>query len=436
MSVIRFPGIAESDHPHYLWNEQEYICRQLFQAKVGWSFGFAPEDNRWVQFSNHPDACTSLTTHGAADIFGPHISRGWLTTETAWVYYRLDASDIYREATRPIYSQYLHGWYHPTNGDRAIAFIDSELPVSRRVIIMDSPNSMYEYDVRAATAASPIHWELTTPSDTFLAAGSFTLDPGNYLFELRGGNGGNGGAGGWVRSDPVAPSGTPIPGGIGGTSVSVVYELILHHTAVFQAILGGNGNAGTDGNARARRQSGGGEGHYEHLMTGGGGGSSGGDTILRTSDGRILAISRGGAGGGGGPASASLHSRFNTFQASGGGGGGAGVPDGGDGGSWFGQTEIQGFPAQDVGVDINGGQGGHNPNGGTGGERTNTNTILSQGVNGQPGQAVTVGNRRNGGDSPDMLNPSWGNSPLPGGRGGTGFIGTSGWFRVRKRDML
>jgi len=376
----------------------------------------------------------NVVAHGGADIICAEFLEGFDSdvTGTGWVYIRLDGSGVYFSRDRPMYNIYLDGWYHPDNhpyGDRAVVFIDGELPQGRRAIVMDSPNSMYEYDTRMppGNARWSIAHQITTPHDTLFT--TFTLEPGVYRFELRGGNGGNGGAGGGGSN-----------GGAGGISVAVVYELILHHTTVFQAILGGNGNAGGNGSIGSRRASGGGEGAFDWIATGGGGGSSGGDTILRTADGCILAISRGGAGGGGGGAQFSSV-WLNAWRLNGGGGGGAGEPNGNDGDN----EATVGFSPNEA--QSGGGRGGTATNGGDGGEpasfgtgQSSSNALVGiTAQNGTAGQDIPEGNRRNGGDSPDIPNlphSDFGTSPMLGGRGGISFSGTSGWFMVRRRNML
>ena len=429
MGVVRFTGLPETGHPHYLWNEQEYIVRMLFQNRIGISVWEADGN---VMVSSRAVDSFNFVAHGGADIpVASNIHTGFDSSVTGWIYLRLNGSGVYRETTRPIYSQYLHGWYHPSSGDRAIVFIHGELPVNRRAIVMDSSNSMFEYDTRMPPGNErwSIAHQIITPHDTLFT--TFTLEPGVYRFELRGGNGGNGGAGGWARVQGNISGINPVPGGDGGISVAVVYELILHHTAVFQAILGGNGNSGTAGDGRGRFAAGGsGDIPGEFILTGGGGGSSGGDTILRTADGRILAVSRGGAGGGGAPGAVlfpDLRPGRDTFEITGGGGGGAGVPNGGDIGSWT--------PNNGDEIVGNGGAGGSDPNGGTGGQAVNIGNWAGADV-GQNGESIGIGNRRNGGNSPNINNPRWGGSIVQGGQGGIGFIGTSGHFRIRKRVMM
>jgi len=139
-----------------------------------------------------------------------------------------------------MYNIYLDGWYHPDNhpyGDRAVVFIDGELPQGRRAIVMDSSNSMNEYDMRNPDTGDDLVWEITAPSDAGWQ--SMLLTPGNYRFELRGGNGGRGGNAGQDGSVE-----NPALGGSGGHGQVIVRKIRITRLVTFFSLLGGDGEHG------------------------------------------------------------------------------------------------------------------------------------------------------------------------------------------------
>jgi len=424
MSVIRFPGLPESGHPQYLWNEQEYIIRELFKNRIGLGVW---EEGGDVMVSSRAADSLNVVAHGAADIICAEFLEGFDSdvTGTGWVYIRLDGSGVYFSRDRPRYSQYLHGWYHPDNfpyGDRAVVFIDAELPQGRRAIVMDSSNSMFEYDTRNPDTGGDLVWEIDAPSDHGWQ--SMLLTPGNYRFELRGGNGGRGGN---VGQDSAAVE-NPALGGSGGQGQVFVWKTRITRLVAFLGLLGGDGEQGQDGTTDTSWSA---ILPFRTFVVGGGGGSSGGDTRLRMDDtdtGTPLMLNAlGGAGGGG----AIALNPSGTTWANGAGGGGAGNPAGAEDGAVA-------FPG--VSPAVVGGRAGTITNGGEGGSglRNNNNWAGDSGQRGDNGQNIDAATRRNGGSSRSMqVAPGGTVVPfvVPGAAGGSRINGTSGYFRCyRTRD--
>ena len=65
MGVVRFPGLPESNHPHYLWNRQEYVVRMLHQNRIG--LGVWEEGGRVIVSGRAADGM-NVVAHGGADI--------------------------------------------------------------------------------------------------------------------------------------------------------------------------------------------------------------------------------------------------------------------------------------------------------------------------------------------------------------------------------
>jgi len=407
MDVTRFPHEPLTDHPQFLWNEQEYVVRMLCQNALGAGMD---EDASSVAVTTQAALSLNTVAHGPADFPQRVLREAFSTGATRWVYLAADGGRLYADTDRPEYSQYLHGWYHRTRGDRALVFIDPDQPPGHRAMAMDSFNSMYEYEQRIPDTGGELFWAITAPSEHQWSTS--TLPAGNYRFELRGGNGGSGG--GNQRGQP---------GGHGGQGQVIVWKLrILSATTLF-GILGGNGANGGSGSRasgnwflvgppfvppaaafNARNWS----------ITGGGGGSSGGDTRLRFGS-RIVLDAIGGAGGGG--AGGDMHRDVGHIFLSHfapGAGGGAGFGGAGAGSNNEAPGGRQGT------LDL-GGLGG----GGAGGE----NDIIDFGnFRGQSREGGLI--RRNGGTSTELM--TLGASP---GWGGSSFSGTSGFFRCyRTRD--
>jgi len=423
MGVIRFPGLPESNHPHYLWNRQEYVVRMLHQNRIG--LGVWEEGGRVIVSGRAADGM-NVVAHGAADIICAEFLEGFDSdvTGTGWVYIRLDGSGVYFSRDRPMYNIYLDGWYHPDNhpyGDRAVVFIDGELPQGRRAIVMDSSNSMNEYDMRNPDTGGDLVWEITAPSDQGWQ--SMLLTPGNYRFELRGGNGGRGGSAGEGSIE------TPAIGGTGGQGQVIVRKTRITRSVTFLGLLGGNGQDGQPGNSLF---------HGSPLpflyATGGGGGSSGGDTRLRTDDTDIdtslMLNAMGGAGGGG---AVHGHAIPSFTGINGAGGGGAGNPEN----AQDGEVRNAALVPQ-----LTPGRHGNLQNGGSPGVGTVhlPNPDFNQvwvGNSGQPGHAgtdIVARTRRDGGSSEGIFVPH-GNITVNGAAGGSRINGTSGYFRCyRTRD--
>jgi len=434
MGVVRFPGLPESGHPQYLWNELEYIVRELFKNRIGCGI---EEIGATVKVNLDPETSLGVLTHGAADMGriemrdGKYVKVwdfppfGTDTNSVKWIYARIDGTVFYESTDRPRWHQYLHGWYQRVGndaGDRAVVFIDAELPQGRRAIGMDSPNSMLEYDTRNPDTGGDLVWEITAPSDAGWQ--SMLLTPGNYRFELRGGNGGRGGSAGEGSIE------TPAIGGTGGQGQVIVWKTRITRPVTFFGLLGGNGQDGQPGNSLFH-----GSGLTRILyVTGGGGGSSGGDTRLRIDDTDIgtslMLNAMGGAGGGG-----AVHGHTtNSFTGiNGAGGGGAGNPEN----AQDGEVRNAALVPQ-----LTPGRHGNLQNGGSPGVGTVhlPNPDFNQvwvGNSGQPGHAgtdIVARTRRDGGSSEGIFVPH-GNITVNGAAGGSRINGTSGYFRCyRTRD--
>jgi len=114
--------------------------------------------------------------------------------------------------------------------------------------------------------------ELTVPMET--GWHTFLLEPGNYIFILRGGNDGRGGD--TIRSNGIVD----MSGGNGAEGQEIIWRVRILATKQFQAALGGDGADGQRGNIGVYSA-----GNTDTVrITGGGGGSSGGDTVLRFID--------------------------------------------------------------------------------------------------------------------------------------------------------
>ena len=444
MSIQYWPLPPESDHPQYLWNLHEQTIRLLFQNNVGLGID---EVGDVLTVSSMPEDSLNMLAHGFADFrtFPPgsrvtdyhglvatRATFGTLATggKTAkWVYARKDCAGFYESHARSRYSPLYHGWYHPEKfpvGDRAVVFIDSELPAGRRCIVMDSFNSMFEWDSRieippgmrpivdlaAADAGREIVYELT---------------PGNYVFQLKGGLGGRGGnaAPFWGAAQTM--------GGVGGVAPDVEKRIIIPVTTTVFLYRGRDGANGGDGDWQGTVGSPppGAGGHNEAIyasISNGGGGSSGEDSYIRFPDGRDLIVSLGGAGGGGAGIFPAVWPGSQYFEprVTGGGGGGAGSGTAQDGDENAGGNGVRGR----AGTSANGGEAGRSSPHFVG------NSIVFMPPS-MPGQNISAGRRRNGGDSVSC--PSrWPNQhpDAAAGLGGSGALDTSdGYLRIfRTRD--
>jgi len=148
-------------------------------------------------------------------------------------------------------------------------------------------------------------------------------------------------------------------------------------------------------------------------ISNGGGGSSGEDSFIRLPDGRNLIVSVGGAGGGGGGVMP-LGSYLNP-RVTGGGGGGAGSGSAEDG-------DENGFGVR--------GRAGTETDGGAAGRSSFVSGVTVP--ISQPGQNISVGKRRNGGDSVSAPSPAPSDFPPPAiGHGGRDALSSSdGYLRI------
>ena len=412
MGTMRFPPRESQGHPQDDWNNMEYMIRMLTQSSIGVCVddSFTADT---VTISAHPDVSMNHISLGPVGVVTSDEIR-LNSAQAGWVYVT-EAGAFYFEANvRPLYNPVFHGWYRDAQGmgDRAIAFIDPELPRGWRTIIMDSPNSMFEYDQRIPDTAGDPVWEITAPSDTNWE--SMLLTPGHYRFELRGGNGGRGGDAG------AGTLGHFARGGAGGRGQALVWNIRILVDTQFQGILSGDGEDGRTGNSLLQ-----GPGLISRALhvTGGGGGSSGGDTRVMFKNG-VAANAIGGAGGGG-----AVHARVgNAFSGiNGPGGGGAGNPDGAEDGE---VTDIGQLPRLEPGRrgDLqNGGAPGagevflHPPD-------LEQDWIGNSGQSGHAGEGMSAGTRRDGGSSEAIFVPRT-STTINGALGGRGISGTSGYFR-------
>jgi len=327
VSTIPFPNAAFT-HPQAEWNEMELVMRMLNQNSIPIRM---VESGTGVTVSLDPAQSMNVIAMGGADL-SANISLTTHTNDTRWIYVRADGSSFDVRAERPDWNPYLHGWYHRVRGDRAVVFIDAELPPGQRCFLLDSPNSMYEYDTRIPLTGGD--YTDITPALTAGQALPFSLYPGNYRIEIKGGRGGTGGNSGLttVRTN-IGGS-----GGDGETRIFRLRVLSVISGTIMRGRDGANGGNGVIGGGFAMGPA--------HMIqnrqfitgsaTGGGGGASGEDTRILL-DG-LLWRARGGAGGGGGApsilnSSANMDGNVaNTSQPhsifSGGGGGGAGNPTG------------------------------------------------------------------------------------------------------------
>jgi hypothetical protein len=321
MGVIRFPYEAENNHPQYLWNVQEYIIRMLMQQSIGVSL---EEASTAATITHDPSISHNFTANGPADFPNNNISAQFSTNGTGWVYLRADGGAFYLSEQMPSYNQYLHGWYHPTQADRAVVFIDSEQPAGYRCFVMDTYNSMFQYNARIADTggATVFSKGYGSPDNTDGGDWEFTLQPGRYRFELRGGRGGNGGN----SAAPSVDGQLYGYGGEGAVPPAVIFKLTILSTVTLTGYVGFNGSHGADGNRITTNPV-----TAEMSGTGGGGGSSGEDTYIQSAS-ITLTEAIGGAGGGGG--NSDNHSGgtlMGKFITSGAGGGGAGAGTAGNG---------------------------------------------------------------------------------------------------------
>lgn len=153
-----------------------------------------------------------------------------------------------------------------------------------------------------------------------------SMTPGKYSIILAGAKGGNGGS-------------TTYAGGIGGNGGVVKAVMNIASTSNIQIVtgkIGANATCGVSGNQYGAAGGwgaggGGGSGMYHTSATTCGGGGGGGLSLIRFSDGTLIAIAGGGGGGGGGSSQPS--STWNYGPGTNGGAGGGFIAE--DGGSKY-----------------------------------------------------------------------------------------------------
>ena len=357
------------------------------------------EINKKVTVSMRNGDSMNFIAYGPVDFPSPQVSLTRSTDTTGWIYKAPDNSNfVFRSGSenRPVYDSYIHGWYHPREEMRAVMFIDSELPPGQRCIIMDSFNSMYEYDHRIPDAEEEyieVIYDSTKEEDADEVIR--ILPRGKYRIHLKGGTGGSGGK---ANASIDFNTNDIQNGGQGHEGEIIVEKITLYETQQFSLYNGADGADGLDSKKNIRLYS-----VPSATIDGGtsaGGGSSGEDTRIVLNNVAIM-IARGGAGGGG----AYQVAQWGTLDASyymcsGPGGGGAGYGQGKSGG--IARTASHaGAIASRPPVSVSAAQGGNINSGGLGSAGTRANTIHPDNAfNGQNGQNITVGYRRNGGNSP------------------------------------
>jgi hypothetical protein len=401
MAVIKFPNKPESNHPQYLWNEQEYVLRMLMQNHLCVGLDEAADQ---VTVSLNTGVSLNTLAHGSADFRHNNIAGVFDTNATRWIYFRADGTEFYISGLQPEYNQYLHGWYHPTEADRAVVFIDSDQPAGYRCSLMDSANSMVELNYRIPNIGGTLVYYkgYGSPIDSNGGSFSYLLQPGKYRIELKAGRGGNGGAGISRIIDPRY-----MAGGSGAEGQSITYKITVVSNITISGNVGWNGAHGTDANVNDPQFI---SLSSYYLVTSGGGGSSGEDSYIQVGD-YLIVEAIGGAGGGG----SGFESRvflFGAHYSSGAGGGGSGFGTAYDGQSGNGEG-IQGY----AGALNNGGAGGN-----------------SQQGNGNAGQNRGSLRRRNGGSSPRFtISVSGNNWSIQAANGGMSVLNsTNGYVRIYK----
>jgi hypothetical protein len=344
MSIIKFPYEQESNHPQYLWNEQEYIIRMLMQHSIGISM---EEISTQVTVSHNPALSHNFTANGPADFPSRNISASFSTSETCWIYLKADGSEFYLSGQKPFYNQYIHGWYHPTLADRAVVFIDSELAGGIRCMVMDSANVHFDYNRRIRNEMEGIvvyhkGYGASIPTDRYGGDFNVELLPGRYRFHLRGGRGGNGGAI-YVFIEDAHSFGNyfgtyyPFHGGSGAIPPETVYTLTILDEISLNGYVGFDGEHGDSQNYKSWSDINYVYTRYE-IGTSGAGGSSGEDTYIQSGS-ILLSEAIGGAGGGGSqrksygdgrdPTTGYYYPYVSYYSGAGGGGAGAGIAENG-----------------------------------------------------------------------------------------------------------
>ena len=222
MSVIRFPFEAESEHPLYKWNEHEFIVRMLTQNQIGIAFTELETGTPEVSITSNSMITMNHIAHGGHQ-FSPHSGAPFVitTTQTRWIYIDENGSSIgipsiYPSPIRPVYNSILHGWYHPAEPHRALFLIDPDQPQGYRTIVMDSFNSMFDFDysIPDPDSGSTPFYKAEPPFGNVVA---LACPPGKYVFEVRGGKGGKGG-----DNNPGMPTYLPATYGGAGASAPIL----------------------------------------------------------------------------------------------------------------------------------------------------------------------------------------------------------------------
>ena len=406
MSIRQFPYEPESDHPQYKWNELEFNVRMLTQNSIKLN---VKETATHVIF-NHPDGLlTNNIAFGLADRPVQLDQFQVINSSSVFVYCKKDTGVLFSSTTKPKYSSIYHGWYNG-NLDRCIALIDKDNPEYGKCVLMDSFNSLFEYDQRVPDTEyeKDLFYEGTVSQET-----PCIFEPGRYRVRLKGGLGGYGGGMNFEQISqalfkdnniPGTPPPNVVPGGIGAEAPDRVLKFVTLNkinAKGFKGADGANGESGAIGNPY----------NSNTAYTSSGGGSSGEDSYIILDDGTVLIISIGGAGGGG--ARGDIPPGFSTLGiGAGGGGAGSGTP--GDG-------YIPDYAINGINIPARGGTVYYGGDGSFG-----LNTLLI----GNPGEDLSAGHRRNGGNGPKP--------PSPGtqGKGGSSpLTASSGFLKIWKYPL-
>jgi hypothetical protein len=201
-----------------------------------------------------------------------------------YVYARPDMTLVFG-ANAPVWQESNNvkgGWYD--GNDRALLrfYYSADGPVYGNKTIPDSYNAMTKTNAGYAPPSSGGHLVGTGAVN---AAAAYTIPPGAYRYELKGGTGGTGG---WANYDRY-PSRA---GGVGAAGETVTGFIFVEPGVPKKVFLsvGGDGNKGGNGGSFVQDAYDGG--------AGGGGGCSGGWSYIFY-DGTLIEA-RGGSGGGGG----------------------------------------------------------------------------------------------------------------------------------------
>jgi hypothetical protein len=338
MSTLKFPLPPESDHPQYLWNEQEYIIRMLTQNKIG--IGVS-EDNTYISLYLTPEKSTGSISKGPVNIVPVNTFAQFPTNTTQWIYVNSSNLTFYTSTKKPVWNNYLHGWYYSDQTlDRAVVFIDPNQIIGYRGIILDSFNAHYQYEHRIPDTGGTLVFDAhainpNTGVDYVTVQTTLYLTPGSYRFEMKAGKGGNGGSSTQWNINSTTGLNNAAQwdegGGAGVDGAAAVYKITIVDPLWVTLLCGGNGQNAVNGvfyeNAAIQLTG----YNFQYVCASGSGGSSGQDTAVLQNNRQLFRV-LGGSGGGG---SLSYYTNDGNYgvhsMQSGAGGGGGGHGHGAEG---------------------------------------------------------------------------------------------------------